>query len=469
MKDIFINEWKGLFRNRLFLYLTTFFIISIGVITWLGVVQNQKQTEAQNEAHKHIRAQWDEMKPTNPHGAAHFGSYAFKPNSVLNSMDEGVNAVTGNVLRLEGHTQHDVVYSEASQSYQISKFGKLKPSLLFQFIIPLFLIFLSFKTITGERETGRLKLLIIQGSGMRSLAFAKIFSIWSIGIVLLLLATFIQGLFNSNQFSSDTIFRLFMFISTYGIYYWIITSLTIFLSIGLKNSTASLASTIVIWVFWTIFLPKITGNAVEKLTPLPTRVEFQKAMDEDRSKGIDGHNPSGDREKELEKATLAKYKVDSLSQLPINFDGLVMQADEEYGNTVWDKHFGKLYEKFRIQKRNYQLSGFVNPFSSLQNLSMGAAGTDMFHHLDFLKQAENYRRIFIKTLNDKHAYGGSKTGDWDWKADSAFFKSVADFNYTSPKLTVVLNKYFIDVISLLAWVALLFLLINYSSKRVSVI
>jgi ABC-2 type transport system permease protein len=340
---------------------------------------------------------------------------------------------------------------------------------MFQFLIPLFLIFLSFQTITSERETSRLKLLIIQGKSLQSIAFAKILSVWTIGIVLILFATIIQAIFNANQFNSDSIFRLFIFISSYGAYYLIITSLSVFLSLVLKNNAASLASTIAIWVFWTIFLPKITGNAVEKLTPLPTRIEFQKAMDEDRSKGIDGHNPSGDREKELEKATLAKYKVDNLSQLPINFDGLVMQADEEYGNTVWDKHFGKLYDKFQIQKRNYQISGFVNPFSSLQNVSMGAAGTDMFHYLDFLKQAENYRRIFIKTLNDKHAYGGSKTGDWDWKADSEFFKSVADFNYTSPKITGMLNKYFIDVISLLVWVALLLLLINYSSKRVPVI
>ena len=38
---------------------------------------------------------------------------------------------------------------------------------------------------------------------------------------------------------------------------------------------------------------------------------------------------------ELKKATLAKYNVDSLSQLPINFRGIIMQADEEYGNSIW--------------------------------------------------------------------------------------------------------------------------------------
>jgi ABC-2 type transport system permease protein len=469
MKDIFVNEWKGLFRNRIFLYLTMFFIAALALVAWLGIIQNQKQIEAQHAAHKHIRAQWDEMKPSNPHSAAHFGSYAFKPNTILNSIDEGVNAVTGNVLRLEGHTQNDVVYSEASQSLLISKFGKLKPSLLFQFVIPLFLIFLAFKTLASERETGRLKLLLIQGISLRNLVLAKIFSIWVIGIVLLLFATLIQIVFNLNQFNLDNVLRLFFLISCYGIYYLIITSLTVFISVVLKNSTASLALTIAIWVGWTIFLPKIAGNAVEKLSPLPTRVEFQKAMNEDRSKGINGHNPSGDIKKELEKATLAKYKVDSLYQLPINFDGLVMQADEEYGNTVWDKHFGKLYSQLESQKRIYQLSGIINPFSSLQNLSMGAAGTDMFHHLDFLKQAEIYRRLFIKTLNDKMAFGGSKTSDWSWTADNAFFKSVSDFEYQQPCLNNNSSKYLIDILVLLSWAIILLVITNYSSKRVSIL
>ena len=112
-------------------------------------------------------------EPSNPHRAAHFGSYAFKETTILNSIDEGVNSVTGNVLRLEGHKQNDVMFSEASQSLMISKMGKLKPSLLFQFLIPLFLIFLSFNSYSKERESGRLKLILIQGISLKSLIFQK--------------------------------------------------------------------------------------------------------------------------------------------------------------------------------------------------------------------------------------------------------------------------------------------------------
>jgi ABC-2 type transport system permease protein len=467
MKDIFINEWKGLLRNSLFLYLSFIIIVSLGLVTWLGIVQNNKQTVAHESAHKHIRSQWDEMKPTNPHGAAHFGSYAFKHTDVLNSIDEGIHAVTGNVLRLEGHAQNDLVYSEVSQSLLISKFGKLKPSLFFQFVIPLLLIFLSFNTFTKERDSGRLKLLLIQGVELKNLVLAKLLSVWLLGVLLLLFAISIQLIFNSENFGVDTLVRLSILTSGYATYYFIITALTILLSILFKNATASLAITLAIWTLWTIFIPKIAGNVVEKLSPLPTRVAFSKAMEEDRSKGIDGHNPTGEREEELKKATLKQYNVDSLPQLPINYDGLVMQADEEYGNKVWDKHFGNLYGQLQSQKKQYQLSGIINPFASTHNISMGSAGTDMFHHLDFLKQAENYRRKFIKTLNDKHAYGGSKTGDWDWKADNAFFKSVEDFEYQTPPINTFSSKYLIDVLVLFSWVICLLTLIYYSSKRVS--
>ena len=68
----------------------------------------------------------------------------------------------------------------------------------------------------------------------------------------------------------------------------------------------------------------------------------------------------------------------------------------------------------------------------------------MFHHLDFLKQAENYRRVFIKTLNDEYAFGGSRTGERGWKADTAFFQSVEDFKYVHPTFFDLSSKYVTD-------------------------
>ena len=460
MIHVLINEWKNLFRSKIFVYLTIFFGLTLFIVVWLGVAQGNNQNKNRDKAQKHIRQKWENLEAMNPHQAAHYGSYAFKPINSLNSIDSGVNEVTGNVLKLEGHVQNEIVYSEASQSLSISKFGKLKSSLLLQYVIPLFLIFLAYSTISSEKETLRLKFLIFQGISLRALIFVKSFSIWIYGLFLLLATLVAQSIFGS--ISLEIFQRLSLIFFSYGLYYYIIVSLATFFSAVFKSNTSSLSTILALWIVWTIFMPRIWGNSVEKIHPLPSRQEFKTSMKEDRSKGIDGHNPYDKRREELKKKFLAEYRVDSLSELPINFDGIVMQEDEEYGNIVWDKYFGSNYATLKKQKILYQISGLFNPFASLQSASMGFCGTDMIHHLDFLKKAEDYRRYLIKALNDKHAYGGSKTGDWNWTVDSSFFESVEGFHFKTPQISENINHYRLDIFFLIWWT---FLIIAINSNK----
>tara|TARA_B000000437_G_scaffold47182_1_gene33196 strand:- start:534 stop:1937 length:1404 start_codon:yes stop_codon:yes gene_type:complete len=467
MIDIIINEWKNLIRDRLFFYSTIFFVLSLSLVVWMGILQQENQQQSQSDAQKRVRKQWENLEAMNPHRAAHYGSFAFKPLNILNAMDGGINDITGNVLQLEGHVQNEVIYSEASQALSVSKFGKLKSSLILQYVIPLFLIFLSFGSMSKEKETQRIKLLILQGASIDKLVNAKSISVWIYGLFLLIVTVTIQSIFGSTN--PEIFKRLAYILLSYGLYYFIITSLSTYLSATLKDKTSALSSILAIWILWTIFLPKIWGNAVEKVHVLPDRKTFKEDMRAERNQGIDGHNPYDKRREALKNKYLSDYQVDSLSQLPINFDGIVMQADEEYGNLVWDKHFGSNYSIMQKQKSLYQFSGLLNPFASLQSASMGFCGTDMIHHLDFLKKAEDYRRVLIKALNDKHAYGGSKTGDWKWTVDSEFFKSVQGFTYETPRISNHLNHYLIDLLFLFCWALLIKVLIRVNAVKVNVL
>lgn len=463
---IILNEWRMLLRQRVLVYLTVFFLVGLTAVAWLGVIQNNKQQAEQDAAKKHVREQWGNLGTKNPHGAAHYGTYAFKPTTPLSSIDEGVNAITGNVLRLEGHAQNDMVYSEASQSLSSSKFGKLKPSLLLQFVIPLFLIFIAFASFSNEKETGRIKLLVVQGASIRKLIFAKALSVWLYSLMLLVFTVALQTLLNPGSNREDSLMRTLGLLFSYGAYYYVASLAVTYLSARMKSNTAALSTMLAVWIVWTVFLPKIWGNTAEKLFPLPNRQEFKTAMADDRSKGIDGHNPHDEREKKLKEKVLAEYKVDDVEQLPINFDGIVMQEDEEYGNQVWDKHYGNFYNILQKQKKIFQFSGIVNPFASLQRVSMGFSGSDMLAHLDFLKQAEFYRRKLIKSLNDKQAFGGSKTGDWSWEVEAEFYKSIEDFNYQAPHIASIMHFYLPDILSLLGWAILVTLIVILTSKNI---
>ena len=295
------------------------------------------------------------------------------------------------------------------------------------------------------------------------LVLSKSISIWLYGLMLIMFSVLLQSLLGS--LALDAGLRLGLTFISYGLYYLIVVFLSTFISVSFRNNTSAISLLLATWIVWTIFLPKIWGNTVEKVHPLPSRQNFIAQMKEDRSKGIDGHNPRDERRSKLEKEYLIQYKVDSLSQLPINFDGIVMQADEEYGNQVWDKHFGNNYLIYQKQKKLYQLSGLLNPFSSLQNLSMGFCGSDMIHHLDFLKKAENYRRYLIKTLNDKHAHGGSRTGEWRWTVDNTFFRSVKTFDYQTMLIKNHIGNYLFDILALIAWAIFAGSLMRYKIKR----
>ena len=469
MWQIIRNEWHFLARNRALLGISLGFIGVLFMSVYLGNIQIQEQTQRYQTAKQHLRDQWENNREMHPHGAAHYGTYVFKPTNLLSSLDDGVNSITGNVLRVEGHVQNEIVYSEASQIQAISKFGKLRSSLLLQYIVPLLLIFLAYQSIHSEKQSGRLKLLLLQGASPTRLILAKTLAVCSYGIGLLTLTILVYALLNVNNIDADIISRVLLFFLAYSLYYFVLSGLTVYFSTIWKNSSLALISMLGVWMIWTIFLPNILMSSVEQWHQLPSREAFKKAMQEDRSKGIDGHNPRDERRKDLEKTILAKYQVDSLSQLPIDFGGIVMQADEEYGNKVWDKHFGKLREVLAAQKQTYQLGGVFNPFISLQNLSMGFAGNDNFHHQEFLVQVEAYRRIFIKTLNDKHAYGTKKPGDDYLKVGPDFYKSVADFDYKPSPLSAVFSHYVLDLVMLVLWGLLASSLLIFGTKKMQVL
>ena len=72
----------------------------------------------------------------------------------------------------------------------------------------------------------------------------------------------------------------------------------------------------------------------------------------------------------------------------------------------------------------------------------------------------------IKSLNDKHAFGGSKTGDWSWTPDKNFYKSIPDFHFKAILFNTVSNKYLIDLIFLVSWTLLAVFLLNMGINKI---
>jgi ABC-2 type transport system permease protein len=454
------NEWTGLLRSTRWRLLVIGLASLLVVTGTIGHIEQRRDEQLRGEAARQVRKQWDDMGSGHPHGAVHFGTYAFKPAGVLAALDPGTNPVTGNALRLEGHTQNDLAWSTASQLPQLARFGEPHPALILQVLVPLLLIVLGFASVTDERRSGRLRLMAVQGLDTRQLLLGKALAITSVGALFLLLILLLHILLGGGLASGQAV-RLAGFCMAHLLYYATIALFTVIISGRMRRMETAFVVLLGIWLVWTVAAPHLAATWSDARHPLPDRRSFNAAMKADREKGLDGHKPQGVWYEELERKVLSEYGVDSLSQLPVNFDGLVMLADEEFGGAVWDKHFGALQERMMERKRSVQQCALVSPFLALRGLSMSAAGTDMPHNIQFQQAAEQYRREMIGKLNEAHAYGGSRSGDWSWEADGDFYRAIPDFHYAVPSWRSFRSGWWADMRTLVIWMGFLLVLLFF--------
>lgn len=466
--SILLNEWRILLRSKIAVWLMTALMLLSLYALWQVSSRIKGEQQDRREAAAYMRDKFIGQGEVNPHSAAHYGHYVYKPLNTLSVLDNGVNDFTGISLYLEGHRQNEAGFSPAQGSSSLVRFGQLSLALVLQILLPLFIIFCCHNVVSGERERKSLAVITSQGVSMRQIIWSKTLSytlLWTAWL------TFILGLLWLMTRSSETVplIRLGSMWVLYTAYYFIITILAVFVSAASSSSGNALLKLLFAWLICTILLPKITANMGDNLSPLLTKIELEERISNDKKNGIDGHNPTSDRSKQFKDSLITAYKVTSLDSLPVNLDGLMMQADEEYNNLVFDKHVGDIRQLIQHQNKVTAISSWINPYAFLRNLSMSLAGTNVYHHFDFMDQAESYRRTIIKTMNDAQAFGGSKTGDWDWTVKADFWQNIPDFSYRSPSIRESLQYHKTEIQALLVWLMAVMLLVHLLSNRLSTI
>ncbi|MCB2109292.1 MAG: ABC transporter permease subunit, partial [Rhodobacteraceae bacterium] len=120
-----------------------------------------------------VDMQWNNQGEKNPHAAAHYGVYAFKPVTPLSFFDTGVSSFTGVSIWLEAHKQNMAEGEPARDATAIARFGELTAAFTLQMLLPLLVILLAFSSFAGEREQGTLRQVLSMGVSPTSLLFGK--------------------------------------------------------------------------------------------------------------------------------------------------------------------------------------------------------------------------------------------------------------------------------------------------------
>ena len=452
---------SGQFRIAgLIVLLLTFIAVSIST-GYYRSIQEQHEQASRNE-----RNVWESQDDKNPHSAAHYGTYAFKPKYPLSLVDQGVDKFVGISIYLEAHKRHEAEYMAAADQTGLARFGELTPDFILLFIIPLLVILIGHDAFTKEKESGTLNLIKSQGLSLRQFAIGKWLGVFIPIALITMLVFLLAGILLSTlgDFGELSWSSLLIMMLVYLAYYAVFTCVSLIVSSLSRNSGIALVSLLAFWIISCLAVPKAATNIAELQHPYPTKQAFDEAIALDKSKGLDGHDPWNDAAKQLEEETLKAYNVNSLDELPFNYDGYRMQKGEEHEAEVYFKHYQALKEVHNAQTSIYRKLTLLSPYLPVRFLSMSLAHTDYITHWHFSDAAEKYRLELQKALNENFAEN-SKYGDWAYRADRSLWADMPEFSYSPPALGDVIDQNKKNLAVLSGWLILAFAGMLFSTTK----
>ncbi|MGD9659536.1 MAG: DUF3526 domain-containing protein [Methylocystis sp.] len=467
MRAVAAKEWLELWRDRRLVWLSAFVVALMLAALAFGYVENARILREREAAAKADRDLWLGQSVKNPHAAAHFGQYAFKPSSPLALADPGVDAYVGSAIWLEAHRQNETRFKQARDGGVGARLGSLSLAFVLQTIAPLIVILMGFASFSGERESGTLKQLLSVGVRPRDILAGK--ALAQIGAIFALLAPAFIGaalalffLVDRERLSlADQFIRLGALGAAYAVYLAGFAFLALGVSALAKNSRAALVTLLAFWLANSFLAPRLATDAARAFAPTPTWQEFHAGIIQDKAKTF-GHDESHPAFVAFRDETLKKYGVTRIEDLPVNFRGLALRKDDEAGYAIFDRHFGALQSTFDRQDALRAAPGFLFPLLALRPISMAFAGADSRSQFDFATSAEAHRRDIQNEVSDNIIHFAR---DNSYVAGPQLWRKIAAFAYRAPGAGFALGHSALPIAALFGWLALAVVFATVAARR----
>lgn len=393
------QQWTSLLRERR-LRLLGLLVLALCALALFDAALDARRSDTARRHDTLAEAQvWQAQGEANPHGAAHFGRYAYKPAAPLAVLDPGLTDHLGSTVKLEGHVQNASRFRATDGGAALSRFGGFSPAFALQVLVPLTIVFAAFGVFAGERQ----RLLAWQEIGAGATAWQLMLGrfVAHAAALLLLLAVVgvLAALATMPAWSAAHFAALGLMLAGYGLYWLAFLGITLAISAASSDGRGALSAALAFWIVAAVLAPMLAPALAEARHPTPTAEAFEAAVTEEVMQGPDGHSPRDVRFAAFEKATLARYGVKHIDELPINYSGLLFEHGEQATADIYNRHFDRLYAGYAAQAQLALAASVVSPLLALRPLSASLARTDMAAHRHFLAQAERYRYQTVQALN----------------------------------------------------------------------
>ena len=256
------------------------------------------------------RRHWLSQPAKDPHSAAHYGIYAFKPRQPLSLVDTGVDHYTGVAAWLEAHKQNEFQFRPAQDRTVIVRFGELTAATTLQFLLPILILLLAAETFAGEREQGTLRQVLSLGVAPRTLAMGKLAGV-AAALALVLVPAAVVGAFalvlaSPQVQAQDLLTRPGTLAAVYVMYFGVIASVSIAVSARAGSVRRALAVSICIWAANALVAPRAASEVGKWLHPTPTAFEFAQDVQRATYDGLDVHEVQHPASERIESAAPAR-------------------------------------------------------------------------------------------------------------------------------------------------------------------
>ena len=453
------KEWLDIRRDARWRALATVTALLMFAALALGLLNTRRMEREHHAAETGDWQVWTAQGAKNPHSAAHFGQYAFKPVGPLAVVEPGVEAYVGSAVYLEAHKQNEVQFRAARDGTLAARMGHLTLAFVLQTVLPLMAILLGFAAFAGEREQGTLRQLLSLGVRPIDLLLGKglagagvllsLVLLASVGVVVGLVLFGSEHLFEATADVRSEALRLTGMVLGYSLYLLGFLALALAVSARARSSRAALVGLLVFWLLNSFLIPRWVTDVVRNADPLPTALAFRAAIADDK-KQLFGHDEAHPGFIAFRDRILKQYKVERVEDLPVSFRGLSLREDDEAGYTMFDRHFGRLQERIERQDGWRAAPGFLFPMLALQSVSMAMAGTDNRHQHHFVTVAEQHRRR-IQTAASQDLIDNARNGDSSYVAPESTWAGIPSFEYRQPDAARAVRGQWQNLASLALW------------------
>jgi ABC-2 type transport system permease protein len=442
------HEIRSAWRDGRFLAGAGVVLLLLGISFTAAAGRYRDVRSQRDAATRDTYAQWLAQPAKNPHSAAHYGLYAFKPAFMTSLIDPGVDAFAGVASFLEAHKQNEFSFRPAQDAGGAARFGDLSVAMVLQVLLPLLIISQAFGTIAGEREAGTLRQLIGSGLSRGTLVLGKALGIGG-ALGLVLFPAVVMGLIALVAARSDGEFatslpRLAGLVAAYLAYVvaWLLIALAV--SAWARTSRLALVVLLGFWGLGTLVLPRLAVDVARARHPTPSSFELEQRIASDIA--ADPHLAE-----RTERRVLAQYGVSKVEDLPVSLAGLQLAAGEAHSTEIYERRMNEIRDAFERQNRMQSALGVLDPLLALRAASMALAGTDYAHLRHFAAAAEEYRQLFVTMMNDDMTRHG-RGRDYGYIASTDVWAKVPAFDYSPPRPADVFRSQALNLAMLAGWV-----------------